>query len=79
MSPDCTVISRGGENHCVHAVGDRIQVRAYKSDGTCYRWWYATVEAVETDRVVVINPSVIGWMSFLAPGHQNMRSGRSIG
>ena len=37
-------------------VGDRIQVRAYKSDGTCYRWWYATVEAVETDRVVVINP-----------------------
>lgn len=37
-------------------VGDRIQVRAYKSDGTCYRWWYATVESVETDRIVVINP-----------------------
>jgi protein associated with RNAse G/E len=37
-------------------IGERVQVRAYKSDGTCYRWWYATVEAVETDKVVVITP-----------------------
>ena len=37
-------------------IGERVQVRAYKSDGTCYRWWYATVEAVEKDEVVVITP-----------------------
>ena len=37
-------------------VGDRVQVRAYKSDGTCYRSWMATVEAVEPDRVVVVTP-----------------------
>ena len=37
-------------------VGDRMQVRAYKSDGTCYRSWYARVEAVEADRVVVVTP-----------------------
>jgi protein associated with RNAse G/E len=35
-------------------IGDRIQVRAYKSDGTCYRWWQATVEAVEMDVLVVV-------------------------
>ena len=37
-------------------VRDRVQVRAHKSDGMCYRWWYATVEAVEADRVVVVTP-----------------------
>jgi protein associated with RNAse G/E len=37
-------------------VGDRVRVRAYKSDGICYRWWTATVEAVERDRVVVVTP-----------------------
>jgi protein associated with RNAse G/E len=37
-------------------IAGKVQVRAYKADGTCYRWWYATVEAVETDRVVVITP-----------------------
>jgi protein associated with RNAse G/E len=37
-------------------VGERVQVRAHKSDGTCYRWWFATVEAVETDKVVLITP-----------------------
>jgi protein associated with RNAse G/E len=35
-------------------IGESVRVRAYKSDGTCYRWWYATVEAVETDRVVLV-------------------------
>ena len=37
-------------------IGERVQVRAYKPDGTCYRWWCATVEAVETDQVVVVTP-----------------------
>jgi len=37
-------------------IGERVQVKAYKSDGTCYRWWYATVEAVEADQVVLITP-----------------------
>jgi protein associated with RNAse G/E len=37
-------------------VGDRVQVKAYKSDRTCYRWWWATVEAVERERVVVVSP-----------------------
>jgi protein associated with RNAse G/E len=38
-------------------IGDRIQVKAYKADGTCYRWWQATVEAVEEGVVVVVNPA----------------------
>ena len=37
-------------------VGDSVQVRAYKSDGTCYRWWYAAVEAVEPDKLVLVTP-----------------------
>lgn len=37
-------------------IGARVQVSAHKSDDTCYRWWYATVEAVETDEVVLITP-----------------------
>jgi protein associated with RNAse G/E len=37
-------------------VGERVQIRALKSDGTCYRWWHATVEAVQADRVVTITP-----------------------
>jgi len=37
-------------------IGERVQVKAYKSDGTCYRWWYATVEAVEADKIVVVTP-----------------------
>ncbi|MGD9001210.1 MAG: DUF402 domain-containing protein [Anaerolineae bacterium] len=37
-------------------VGETAQVRAYKADGACYRWWYATVEAVETDRIVLVAP-----------------------
>ena len=38
-------------------IGERVQIRAYKSDGTCYRWWHATVEAVDKDKVVVITPA----------------------
>lgn len=37
-------------------IGDTVQVRAYQADGTCYRWWQATVEAVEMDRVVLVTP-----------------------
>jgi protein associated with RNAse G/E len=37
-------------------IGSQVQVRAYKSDGTCYRWWMGTVEAVEPECVVVITP-----------------------
>jgi protein associated with RNAse G/E len=46
-------------------IGDRIRISAYKADGTCYRWWTATVEAVEEDVVVTVNP----------PGHRVEGSG----
>lgn len=36
--------------------GDRVQVKAYKSDGTCYRWWTATVESVAADQLVLVTP-----------------------
>lgn len=36
--------------------GDQMQVRAYKSDGTCYRWWTATVETVAPDEFVLVTP-----------------------
>ena len=37
-------------------IGDRVQVRAYKSDGACYRWWTATVESVGPDELVLVTP-----------------------
>ena len=37
-------------------VGERIRVRAYKADGTCYRRWYATVESVAEGRLVIVTP-----------------------
>ena len=53
--------------------GDAIQVKAYKSDGTCYRWWPATVEAVTADVLITIAPvgkrvedSKGGWISEVA-------------
>ena len=36
--------------------GDCVQVRAYKTDGTCYRWWTATVESVGPDELVLVTP-----------------------
>jgi protein associated with RNAse G/E len=39
------------------SVGDRVEVRAHKADGTCYRWWRATVEAMEGDRIVLVAPA----------------------
>jgi protein associated with RNAse G/E len=47
-------------------VGSDVQVQAYKSDGTCYRWWNGTVEAAEPDRVVVITP--VGHQVYNAEG-----------
>ena len=41
-------------------IGDHIQVKAYKADRTCYRWWRATVEAIEPGQVVLVTP----------PGHR---------
>ena len=38
-------------------VGSPVQMRAYKSDGTCYRWWTATVEFVEPGLVVTTTPA----------------------
>jgi protein associated with RNAse G/E len=40
--------------------GSKVQMRAYKSDGTCYRWWTSTVEAIEPDQIIVASP----------PGHR---------
>jgi protein associated with RNAse G/E len=37
--------------------GSQVQVKAYKSDGTCYRWWTATVETVEPDVIVTTTPA----------------------
>ena len=37
-------------------IGDQMQVRAHKSDGTCYRWWTAIVESVSADQIVVVTP-----------------------
>ena len=37
-------------------IGDVMQVRAYKSDGTCYRWWTATVESVAADQLTLVTP-----------------------
>jgi protein associated with RNAse G/E len=38
-------------------IGERIRVAAYKSDGTRYRCWYATVEALEPNLIVTISPA----------------------
>jgi protein associated with RNAse G/E len=37
-------------------IGDRVQVKAHKSDGTCYRWWTGTVESVGPDELVLVTP-----------------------
>ena len=38
-------------------IGERIQVRACKTDGTVYRSWQATIESVTTDSIVTIAPA----------------------
>lgn len=37
-------------------IGDRVQVRAHKSDGACYRWWTATVESVTPGELTLVTP-----------------------
>jgi protein associated with RNAse G/E len=50
--------------------GDRILVHAYKACGDCYRWWPATVESIDSERVVTmsrvghsVRGSKGGWVS----------------
>lgn len=38
-------------------IGDKIQVKAYRSDGQCYRWWSATVTTLKKDLICVITPA----------------------
>jgi protein associated with RNAse G/E len=37
-------------------IGQRIQIRAFRSDGVCYRAWEATVEELPAGGVVVVTP-----------------------
>jgi protein associated with RNAse G/E len=49
---------RQGDWNAAHLrTGDSMRVRAYKSDGTCYRWWTATVEAADADQLVLVTPA----------------------
>jgi protein associated with RNAse G/E len=36
-------------------VGDSIRIRAFKACGNCYRWWPATVEAIDEERVITMS------------------------
>lgn len=42
-------------------IGKQLKVRAYKSDGRCYRHWEATVEAHDEERLELVMPSG-GWI-----------------
>ncbi|CAN5539915.1 DUF402 domain-containing protein [soil metagenome] len=47
--------------------GDQIKVKAYKSDGVCYRKWPATIEAVTDSLIITIAP--IGkWVEDMGGG-----------
>lgn len=53
--------------------GDSIAVKAYKSDGACYRTWPAIIETMADDLIVTISPigkwvedSRGGWISKVA-------------
>ena len=46
----------GAWNTTHFRIGDCVRVRAYKSDGTCYRWWTATVETVGPDQLTLFTP-----------------------
>ena len=37
--------------------GDKIHVRACKTDGTVYRSWHTTIESVDADSIVTISPA----------------------
>jgi len=36
------------------SIGDSILVKALKADGHCYRWWTATVEAVDAQSLITV-------------------------
>ncbi len=38
-------------------IGDKIHVRACKTDGTIYRSWHTTIESVDADSIVTISPA----------------------
>jgi protein associated with RNAse G/E len=38
-------------------IGERIHVRARKTDGMVYRSWQATIESVDADSIVTISPA----------------------
>jgi protein associated with RNAse G/E len=40
-------------------VGDAIQIKVYKADGTLFRRWPVVVENVGQDTIVVINAAVV--------------------
>lgn len=48
-------------------VGQRVEVRAYKADGRCYRRWHASVESVAADEVVLVTPPG-HWVDDLSGG-----------
>lgn len=54
-------------------VGHRVQVKAYKADGQCYRWWYATVESVGPDELVLVTP-VGHWVEGVSGGWASRHS-----
>jgi protein associated with RNAse G/E len=37
-------------------IGEQIQVRACKADGSVYRSWHTTIETVDTDSIVTVSP-----------------------
>ncbi|MBI5962432.1 MAG: DUF402 domain-containing protein [Chloroflexi bacterium] len=38
-------------------IGDKIHVRACKTDGTVYRSWHTMIESVDADSIVTISPA----------------------
>ncbi|MBI5354670.1 MAG: DUF402 domain-containing protein [Chloroflexi bacterium] len=38
-------------------IGDKIQVRACKADGSVYRSWHTVVEAMDDDLIITISPA----------------------
>jgi len=66
--------------------GERIWIRAYKSDGTCYRTWQAVVEAVDPGCITVVTPvghhvqdAQGGWYSqYAIRGHYWLGEGFSL-
>ncbi|MDP9313521.1 MAG: DUF402 domain-containing protein [Chloroflexota bacterium] len=43
-------------NHQLQA-GDIVTVQSLGADGTCYRWWHATIEQVKANQIITIAPA----------------------